>query len=172
MGETGAGKSTILEKICVPFLGKDENFIKTSNDTTSAAFRNIATSSNGALIFDEYTNTKSGNSNLERLDNIIKNSYDKSVTSISSRTESGVNEEFKLTGSFIIGGESMISEDAIINRSVPITCYQKKSNNNYFTHNPNGIKPYEYLKYLRNLHIRIIYKVFNLKNKGKLDMEN
>lgn len=160
VGEKGSGKSTVLHKIIVPFLAKPDNFVKGVNVATTAAIRNIISYTNGVVIFDEYTNKRSGNDKIVELDEFIKIAYTRDTASKASRNESGVNENFKLSASFIIGGETMPSNEAVQDRLIPLTCYNSKSKNNFFTHDKKTKNKYKYLSYLSKIHKAIMQRLF------------
>jgi hypothetical protein len=117
IGESGGGKSTILEKVIAPMLNyplKDKNSI---GDITPFALIKNLSEGNYPSIFDEYKPSQMDKYKLPKLSGIFRNLYDRA--SISRGDKSFKNKSFQLTRPMILAGEECYpnSEKALMERS-------------------------------------------------------
>lgn len=119
-GESGSGKSTVLENVVTPLLNMDRDDIGTM-DTTPFSLLKRFSSGNYACLMDEYKPSQFKPNVNMNISDLIRNMYnrrnkEKGQKSLSVR-------KFKLNTSLIMAGEESFYKDekALIERSVVIS---------------------------------------------------
>lgn len=117
IGESGGGKSTILEKVIAPILNyplKDKNSI---GDITPFALIKNLSEGNYPSLFEEYKPSQMDKFKVAKLSGIFRNLYDRST--ISRGDKSFKNKCFQLNRSMVLVGEECFpnSEKALMERS-------------------------------------------------------
>lgn len=116
VGESESGKSTILEQIIAPILNYPLEE-KQSISTTPFAMIKALSTGNYPIIFDEFKPSMMDRYKLQRLSEILRNTYDKSVVSRGEKTLK--TRAFKMERPIIMAGEESYpnQEKALITRS-------------------------------------------------------
>jgi len=116
VGESESGKSTILEQIIAPILNYPLED-KQSISTTPFAMIKILSTGNYPIIFDEFKPSMMDRYKLQRLSDILRNAYDKTV--ISRGEKNFKTRTFRLERPLIMAGEENYpnQEKALITRS-------------------------------------------------------
>jgi len=117
VGESGGGKSTVLEKVIAPLLNyplKDKNDI--GEITPFALIKNLS-EGNYVSIFDEYKPSTMDPYKSKKIGGIFRNLYDRSTISRGDR--SFKNKTFQLNRPMVLAGEESYpnAEKALIERS-------------------------------------------------------
>ncbi|MCB2308848.1 CHC2 zinc finger domain-containing protein [Clostridium estertheticum] len=117
IGESGGGKSTILEKVIAPILNyplADRNSI---GDITPFALIKNLSEGNYPSLFEEYKPSQMDKFKVSKLSGIFRNLYDRST--ISRGDKSFKNKCFQLNRSMVLVGEECFpnSEKALMERS-------------------------------------------------------
>ena len=117
IGESGGGKSTILEKVIAPILNyplKNKNSI--FDITPFALIKNLS-DGNYPSLFDEYKPSQMDPFKVKKFGGIFRNLYDRAV--ISRGDKSFKNKTFQLNRPMVLVGEESYpnSEKAMIERS-------------------------------------------------------
>jgi hypothetical protein len=117
IGESGGGKSTILEKVIAPILNyplEDKNSI---GDITPFALIKNLSEGNYPSLFEEYKPSQMDPHKTKKLGGIFRNLYDRST--ISRGDKSFKNKCFQLNRSIVLVGEEGFpnSEKAMMERS-------------------------------------------------------
>lgn len=116
VGESGTGKSTILEKVVAPLLNYPISE-KKAISTTSFAIQKMLSTGNYPAIFDEFKPSMIDQRKIQNLSDMLRNAYDRS--NISRGNKSLEVKDFKLTRPLIIAGEESYynNEKALTTRS-------------------------------------------------------
>lgn len=117
IGESGGGKSTILEKVIAPILNyqlKDKNSI---GDITPFALIKNLSEGNYPSLFEEYKPSQMDKFKVAKLGGIFRNLYDRST--VSRGDKNFKNKSFQLNRSLVLVGEECYpnSEKALMERS-------------------------------------------------------
>ena len=117
IGESGGGKSTILEKVIAPILNyplKDKNSIGIISPF--ALIKNLS-DGNYPSLFEEYKPSKMDNYKVAKLSEVFRNLYDR--TTVSRGDKSFKNKTFQFNRPMILVGEESYpnSEKALMERS-------------------------------------------------------
>ncbi|APC41079.1 CHC2 zinc finger domain-containing protein [Clostridium estertheticum] len=126
IGESGGGKSTILEKVIAPLLNyplSDKNSI---GDITPFALIKNLSEGNYPSLFEEYKPSQMDNHKVSKLSGIFRNLYDRST--ISRGDKSFKNKCFQLNRSMVLVGEECFpnAEKALMERSCIIYLSKKE----------------------------------------------
>jgi len=117
IGESGGGKSTVLEKVIAPILNyplADKNSI---GDITPFALIKNLSEGNYTSLFEEYKPSQMDQFKVKKLSGIFRNLYDRST--ISRGDKSFKNKCFQLNRPMVLVGEECFphSETALMERS-------------------------------------------------------
>ena len=116
VGESGTGKSTILEKVVAPLLNYPISE-KKAISTTTFATQKILSTGNYPALFDEFKPSMIDQRKIQKLSDMLRNAYDRSNISRGDKTLEV--KDFKLTRPLIIAGEESYynNEKALATRS-------------------------------------------------------
>ena len=116
VGESGTGKSTILEKVVAPLLNYPISE-KKAISTTTFATQKILSTGNYPALFDEFKPSMIDQRKIQKLSDMLRNAYDRSNISRGDKTLEV--KDFKLTRPLIIAGEESYynNEKALTTRS-------------------------------------------------------
>lgn len=117
-GESGSGKSTVLENVVVPLLNYSKNDIKSIGLITKFALIKDLSDGNYPIIFDEHKPSTWPEYHTLMLSDVLRNSYDRHSADRGNKTL-GNNKKFQLTRPMIMCGEERYSntEKAQMERS-------------------------------------------------------
>ncbi|WLF70456.1 CHC2 zinc finger domain-containing protein [Clostridium septicum] len=117
IGESGSGKSTILDNVIAPILNANKNDIKSIGLTSPFGIIKSLSEGNYPLLLEEFKPSALDRFKISKLSEILRNSYD--GTSVSRGNRSLETTEFKLDRPIIMAGEESYAnnEKALIERS-------------------------------------------------------
>ena len=117
VGESGGGKTTILDNVIAPILNYPLSERKSIGLITPFALQMDLSQGNYTKIYDEYKPSMMDKYKLQKISDILRNLYTRAVISRGNR--SFTNTNFKLESPIIIAGEENYpnSEKALIERS-------------------------------------------------------
>ena len=117
VGESGGGKTTILDNVIAPILNYPLSERKSIGLITPFALQMDLSQGNYTKIYDEYKPSMMDKYKLQKISDILRNLYTRAVISRGNR--SFTNTNFKLESPIIIAGEEGYSnsEKALIERS-------------------------------------------------------
>lgn len=115
-GESGSGKSTILEQILMPLLNIP---LQNKQSMASSPFiiTNALSTGNYPVVFDEYKPSKMNANKQQKISDILRNAYDRAP--INRGDKSFKVKEFRLEAPMIMAGEEgyLNDETALVTRS-------------------------------------------------------
>lgn len=117
IGESGSGKSTILENIIAPILNISKSSIKSIGLTSPFALIKELSQGNYPILLEEFKPSTLDKFKISKLSEIFRNSYDGTIVSRGNKSLETI--EFKLDRPIIIVGEESYPHDekALIERS-------------------------------------------------------
>lgn len=117
IGESGSGKSTILDNVIAAILNYPKQEIKSIGLITAFALIRELSSGNYTSLFDEFKPSSLDKFKVQKLSETLRNLYDRSTISRSDRTFK--NKNFQLNRPLIMAGEESYphQEKALIERS-------------------------------------------------------
>lgn len=126
IGESGGGKSTILEKVIAPILNYPLSDRNSIGDITPFALIKNLSEGNYPSLFEEYKPSQMDKFKVSKLSGIFRNLYDRST--ISRGDKSFKNKCFQLNRSMVLVGEECFpnSEKALMERSCIVYLAQRE----------------------------------------------
>lgn len=117
IGESGSGKSTILDNVIAAILNYPKQEIKSIGLITAFALIKELSSGNYSSLFDEFKPSSLERFKVQKLSETFRNLYDRATISRSDRTFK--NKNFQLNRPIIMAGEESYphQEKALIERS-------------------------------------------------------
>lgn len=117
IGESGSGKSTILDNVIAAILNYPKQEIKSIGLITAFALIRELSSGNYTSLFDEFKPSSLDRFKVQKLSETLRNLYDRATISRSDRTFK--NKNFQLNRPLIMAGEESYphQEKALIERS-------------------------------------------------------
>lgn len=118
-GESGSGKSTILKNVIAPILNYPEGGIESIGLNTFFALIKALSEGNYTMLYDEYKPATFDKNKSNKLSDILRNLYDRTVTARGNKKVDGKAHRFLLCRPVVISGEESYSnnEGALIQRT-------------------------------------------------------
>lgn len=118
VGESGCGKSTILENVIAPILNYPKDDIKSIGLVTKFALTKDLSDGNYSIIFDEFKPSQFDQYKAMMISETLRNSYDRHVIDRGNKNLRS-NKTFALTRPIIMAGEETYpnNEKALMERS-------------------------------------------------------
>jgi len=169
-GESGSGKSTMLENVIAPILNYSKNDIKSIGLITKFALIKDLSDGNYPILFEEHKPSTWQEYHTLMLSDILRNSYDRHSVDRGNKGM-GENKIFQLMRPLIMAGEERYSntEKAQMERSC-IVYLSSSDKNNETTESMNWIVKHEQL--LNKLGRSLVDEVLNMSSEEYQNIRN